>query len=152
MYELSLIREGVLVHNADLQCAESDVRKHLSIMQPTMFCYWRTVFEADNIPDSKVHGANMGPIWGRQDPAGPHVGPMNFAIWDTFWRMWWYTKGKPICDNIVLESFQNSSKSINIKHLQISWNISITIVICTTNYNALSTLCSLWKVWKDIYE
>ena len=23
----------------------------------------------------------MGPIWGRQDPGGPHVGPMNMAIW-----------------------------------------------------------------------
>ena len=34
------------------------------------------------IPDSNIHGANMGPIWGRQDPGGPHVGPMNFAIWD----------------------------------------------------------------------
>ena len=34
------------------------------------------------IPDNKVHGANMGPIWGRQDPGGLHVGPMNFAIWD----------------------------------------------------------------------
>ena len=34
------------------------------------------------IPDSKVPGANMGPIWGRQDPGGPNVGPMNFAIWD----------------------------------------------------------------------
>ena len=33
-------------------------------------------------PDSKVHGANMGPIWGRQDPGGPHVGPMNFAVWE----------------------------------------------------------------------
>ena len=32
-------------------------------------------------PDSKVHGANMGPICGRQDPGGPHVGPMNFVIW-----------------------------------------------------------------------
>ena len=31
--------------------------------------------------DSKVHGANMGPVWGRQDPGGPHAGPMNFAIW-----------------------------------------------------------------------
>ena len=28
-------------------------------------------------PDSKVHGANMGPIWGRQDPG-------NFSIWDGF--------------------------------------------------------------------
>ena len=32
-------------------------------------------------PDNKIHGANMGSIWGRQDPGGPHVGPMNFAIW-----------------------------------------------------------------------
>ena len=32
-------------------------------------------------PNCKVHGANMGPIWGRQDPGGPHVGPLNFAIW-----------------------------------------------------------------------
>ena len=36
-----------------------------------------------NRPDSKFHGANMGPIWDRQDPGGPHVGPMNFAIWGT---------------------------------------------------------------------
>ena len=28
-------------------------------------------------PDSKVHGANMGPFWGQQGPAGPHGGPMN---------------------------------------------------------------------------
>ena len=32
------------------------------------------------VPDSKVYWANTGPIWGRQDPVGPHVGPMNFAI------------------------------------------------------------------------
>ena len=31
-------------------------------------------------PDSKIHWDNMGPIWGRQDPGGPHIGPMNFAI------------------------------------------------------------------------
>ena len=37
-----------------------------------------------SIPDNKVHEANMGPIWGRQDPGGPHVGPMNFSIWDVF--------------------------------------------------------------------
>ena len=32
-------------------------------------------------PDNKVLGANMGPIWDWQDPGGPHVGTMNFAIW-----------------------------------------------------------------------
>ena len=36
----------------------------------------------DVIPDSKLPGANVGPIWGWQDPGGPHVGPMNLAIWD----------------------------------------------------------------------
>ena len=34
------------------------------------------------IPHSKVHRPNMGSIWGRQDPDGPHVGHMNSAIWD----------------------------------------------------------------------
>ena len=29
----------------------------------------------------------MGPTWGRQDPGGPHVGPMNFAIW-AIWTQW----------------------------------------------------------------
>ena len=35
-----------------------------------------------NIPDSKVHVANVGPTWGRQDPGVPHVGSMNSAILD----------------------------------------------------------------------
>ena len=34
------------------------------------------------IRDNRVQGANMGPIWGRQDPGGSHVGPMTFPIWD----------------------------------------------------------------------
>ena len=34
-------------------------------------------------PDNKVHGAYMGPTWGRQDPGGLHVGPMILAIWGT---------------------------------------------------------------------
>ena len=38
----------------------------------------RDVVEAQPYP--KVHGANMGLIWDRQDPGGPHVGPVNFAI------------------------------------------------------------------------
>ena len=36
----------------------------------------------ETIPDSKAHGATMGPIWGRQDPGGPHVDPLNLVIWD----------------------------------------------------------------------
>ena len=36
----------------------------------------------DNVPDSKVHGANMGPTWVLSAPDGPHVCPMNLAIRD----------------------------------------------------------------------
>ena len=44
----------------------------------------------DNIPNSKVLGANMGPIWGWQDPGGPHVGPMKFAISQTRVFNWFW--------------------------------------------------------------
>ena len=39
-----------------------------------------TRWHLNTSPDSKVQGANMGPIWGRQDPGGPHVGPMDLVI------------------------------------------------------------------------
>ena len=34
------------------------------------------------IPDSKVHGANMGPTWVLSASDGPHDGPMDLAIRD----------------------------------------------------------------------
>ena len=34
-----------------------------------------------DVPDSKVHGDNMGPTWVLTAPNGPHGGPMNLAIW-----------------------------------------------------------------------
>ena len=36
-----------------------------------------------NTPERKVYGANMGPTLDQQEPGGPHVGPMNLAIWDS---------------------------------------------------------------------
>ena len=41
--------------------------------------------QVKTIPDSKVHEANMGPIWVLSAPGGPHVGLMNLAIWDGCW-------------------------------------------------------------------
>ena len=32
------------------------------------------------VPDTKVHGANMGPTWALSAPDGTHVGHMNLAI------------------------------------------------------------------------
>ena len=44
----------------------------------------------DGFPDSKVHGANMGPTWVLSAPGEPHVGLMNLAIWVTLrsYHMW----------------------------------------------------------------
>ena len=49
--------------------------------RPALLVTLRILVPNKGHTDSKVHRANMGLIWGRQDPGGPHVGPMNFAIW-----------------------------------------------------------------------
>ena len=36
----------------------------------------------DTTPNCKVHGASMGSPRELSAPGGPHVGPMNLAIWD----------------------------------------------------------------------
>ena len=46
-----------------------------------VFCGYDYLFGVLEAPDSKVLGANTGPIWGRQDSGGPHVGPINIAVW-----------------------------------------------------------------------
>ena len=58
---------------------------------PRLFCWhcrniWlhqRQWSILEEYPNSKVHVAYMGPTWGRQDPGGHHVGPMNLAnrVW-----------------------------------------------------------------------
>ena len=64
-------------------------------------------------PDSKVHGDNMGPIWGRQDPGGPHVGPMNFATWEAFYDT-------NICRNLLIETnatcFLRCTVAVNMRY------------------------------------
>ena len=47
---------------------------------PTNYIVLTTYNVAQIHPDSKVHGANMGPTWVLSAPDGPHVGPMNLAI------------------------------------------------------------------------
>ena len=51
---------------------------HLSPWYPTVNTSFSTKLSTG--PDSKVHGANMGPTWVLSVPDGPHAGPMNFAI------------------------------------------------------------------------
>ena len=81
------------------------VAGHICLLQHFHACFkmtywWTSLIIATNIPDSKVHGANMGPIWGRQGPSEPHVGPMNLAIWDVI--SIWYLSTLTIRDIITL--------------------------------------------------
>ena len=45
-----------------------------------------------HIPDSQVHGANMGPTWVLSAPDGLHVGPMNPAIRDRHENSWVFVR------------------------------------------------------------
>ena len=69
----------VLPNSMNLQChcpGDKESRHLVASWRLTVICHG-----AYRAPDSKVHGANMGPIWGRQDPGGSHVDPMSLAIW-----------------------------------------------------------------------
>ena len=76
------------------------------------------------LPDSTVHGANMGPIWGRQDPGGSHVGPMNFAIWAIYVLVQFHCGQRSNSSsnpNLNLESlYQNPDKVIDLVEI---WNL-----------------------------
>ena len=99
------------------------------------------------------NGANMGPIWGRQDPGRPHVGPMNFAIWrasrccviHTDWRvqLWW----------ISSNCYEVSKKS---KHLPFIMFMSIhklirqvTDIMCNQYIALMITLAKGWGWYHD---
>ena len=67
-----------------------------SLLRRPLAAWWAQAYPLKLAhPDSKVHGATMGPIWDRQDQGGPHVGPMNFAIWRdcvVFFIWFWFHK------------------------------------------------------------
>ena len=46
-------------------------------LNPKQFIVKMSFLDFRRSPDSKVPGANMGPIWGRQDPGGRMLAPWN---------------------------------------------------------------------------
>ena len=89
-------------------------------------------------PDSKVHGANMGPIWGRQDPGGPHVGHINFVIWVCFlvYKLYelqhtWIIshRGRDKIDAILETTLPNAFSSVKIVvfRFKFHWNLFSTV-------------------------
>ena len=69
---------------------------------------------SNTFPNSKVHGANMGPTWGRQDPGGPHAGPMKLAIWVSTEQTTFF--GKRIHETCYLTNFLLDIESKDTMH------------------------------------
>ena len=77
-----------------LECSrlgDKCIQRHVSFIVAIWRHWSRSIFQIvcnwlvvphyyPNYPDNKVHGANMGPIWGRQGPGGPHVGTRHFTV------------------------------------------------------------------------
>ena len=71
-----------LLHKDELLTCKRPVHLRANGVIAVISAQWHDNYSLVMIPDSKVYGANMGPIWDRQNRGGPHAGPMNFAIWD----------------------------------------------------------------------
>ena len=87
-------------------CALRFTCSHCNIFPDTDWFLPRQLFH-----DSRVHGAYTRATWARQDPGGPHVGPMIFAIWEL--AIWWHTEYKlpVICTNVdATEQLMRKSK------------------------------------------
>ena len=97
-------------------------------------------------PDSKVHGANMGPIWGRQDKGGPHVGPMNFTIWEPIYQC---TRGQLNYrgDNRMLQYILSNDPIVTIHRYCFSDYLS-EITFSAISYYWLFTPNPLVQVWR----
>ena len=87
------------------------------------------------VPDSKVHGANMGPIWGRQDPGGPHVGPMNIAIWGTMFRYPFVNQFNMVVIQVFAKYWEKTSTNSLMEY-----SLQVDHVICVLHYSFLCCL------------
>ena len=97
-------------------------------------------------PDSKVHGANMGPIWVLSAPDGPHVGLMNFAIW--------------VIIPTTLASYKRRCKLFYGKwhpYISILLFQSVLLCICNRSYNSESDKnntqkqCHVICAWRRLF-
>ena len=94
-------------------------------------------------PDSKVHGANMGPSWGRQVPGGPHVDPMNFDIWVAL-------------STLSAIQYSNKQNGLIFKHIFLK-------SLCDENHNCpifyqnnwfqnVISVCQIWQFRSGVYK
>ena len=131
-----------------------------SIIDNSCF-YDTTIFCAEllqcgiNPPDINVHGANMGPTWLLSSPGGPHVEPMNLAIWAIVRKLFlskdWHTVieneiyPRNLCFGVwlyisqILQDYFTSPYA-SIRLLQCQWSIPVTLQWRHNNRDGVSNL------------
>ena len=70
-----------LKHHSGPICVQVPCSLFFLVSQPNKAYATKEAITSQAIPKWQSSWANMGALWGRQDPGGPHVGPINFAIW-----------------------------------------------------------------------
>ena len=123
-----------------------------------LWCFWNacSIYHAPskflqlttNSHDSKVHEANMGPIWDQQDPGGPYVGLRNFAIWKEYnlisryiERLFWLLP--TVCYNLVY-IWNHAVRSLVVNKLQ--YQMSNDNMMYTSNLSNI-TCCNKFCNW-----
>ena len=86
-------------------------------------------------PDSKVHGTNLGPTWVLSAPDGPHVGPMNLAIWVPYTGSQVMVSGRNFAMNLGAHyaNFPKLSGGSYVKN-----HYQIMSQFCTCHYSAVA--------------
>ena len=131
-------------------------------------------FHCSGNPDSKAHGANMGPTWVLSSPGRPHVGPINLAIREGYHSEYLVvTEGAQGSQSDSLQILEQHNSHIDylfasrfmttFTHLQTrnsyqlkqtvsndsmyGWKISFTIRSCTLIYNSVLCLTLTNTLW-----
>ena len=111
---------------------------------------------------AKVHEANMGPIWGRQDPVEPHVCPKNLAIWVVITYI--TDTNKPIVLLVITNHIQYFDVRFIYNNISISpwhkiswdcccnfeWNHSMMTIFASCLYTRLAFFFKSMNSWEVI--
>ena len=102
--------------------------------------------------------ANMGTIWGRQDPGRPHVGPMNFVIWgrpvpgkfgNQLWNMTRCVM--TVLDNGLNITLVNRKCMVDCFESKFNWTHSKNLILTDAHLQIITagwvTCCNLQSIW-----
>ena len=98
-------------------------------------------------PDSKVHGANMGSIWGRQDRGGPYDGPMTFAIWEAISGVLYIVSNvwaEAETFGLIRPFFVQHKNNLCLKHESYAYFLWVTVVFCVRSIR--ENIAEMWLI------